>query len=172
MEQQVETFEHTTHTITFEVERRRLDGALELFWSNDGRVRVAAPVAEHVDRYLEARFDAGDVVVLETFGEQRRPAQPVVPVSGRTNPYGMTVQRWEFGAGLEVSRSFDDDARLCEVVVRTPIAVHRFSIAADGAWTLEWQLHAAAGRRRGDASGHIVEDSLQQPAAVMGERRP
>ena len=138
-------------------------------WHADGRVRVERVVGTVVERY-EASLDeaTGTVVVhdCDAAGERlgQRQAESVLR---RFNAYGTVVELHDHGYGLTVLRRFDDDDRLRETVVRTPVGVHRVAHWPDGSRVHTWQLPTVEGRRHWNASGVLVdEESSFRPVLV------
>jgi hypothetical protein len=129
-------------------------------WHADGRVRVERAAGTVVERF-EASLDgsAGTVVVHDCdaagvpFGI--RQAESVLR---RFNAYGTAVELQDYGCGLTVLRRFDDDDRLRETVVRTPVGVHRVAHWPDGSRAHTWQLPTVEGRRHWNASGVLVDE--------------
>lgn len=138
-------------------------------WHADGRVRVERVVGTVVERF-EASLDAatGAVVVqdCDAAGVPLGPRQ-AESVLRRFNAYGTVVELHDHGCGLTVLRRFDDDDRLRETVVRTPVGVHRVAHWPDGSRAHTWQLPTVEGRRHWNASGMLVdEESSLRPVLV------
>jgi len=131
-------------------------------WHADGRVRVERVSGTVVERF-EAFLDeaTGTVVVqdCDTAGEPIGPRQ-AESVLRRFNAYGTVVELQDHGCGLTVLRRFDDDDRLRETVVRTPVGVHRVAHWPDGSRAHTWQLPTVEGRRHWNASGILVDEEL------------
>jgi hypothetical protein len=135
----------------------RPDGtAVEVVRSDRGEIThtVYAPDGAIQERTVAGFGETGEVAVVRSggSGEDLRPAAPV-SVAASSNPYGLVVERSEYGDGLLIEESFDDEARLRRVTVRGPWGSQVLAVRADGSRSLSWDTALHRGTQCWDAAG-------------------
>jgi hypothetical protein len=145
--------------LTTSLRADRPDGtAIEVVRAGSGRFSTSwyTPDGALVRRITGEHLPGGDVVVLATGPEGGEP-EPVEPrsVTRELNPYGLTVERLQYGDGVAIERSFDDDVRLCRVVVRAPWGHQELEIHADGSRSMSWGTALHHGNQSWDAAGEL-----------------
>jgi hypothetical protein len=144
--------------LTTSMRVERPDGTvLEVVREGSGRFATSWYGADgELSRRLSGdHLDSGDVAVTESGPGSEPVSFAPRSVTRELNPYGLTVERLQYGDGIAVERCFDDDVRLCRVVVRAPWGHQELEVHADGSRSMSWGTALHHGNQSWDAAGDL-----------------
>ncbi len=136
----------------------RPDGtSTEIVWHDLGRSTIAylAEDGSSVRRYGVIIEPDGEVTVTRAVGDE--PDQTIGPTSTATlrNPYGATVEEYDYGGVVHVEYGFDDEGRFRTALVKDPWGRQDLELHPDLGRTLSWSCPLHHGKGSWNAWGTL-----------------
>ena len=119
-------------------------------------------------------MDSSGVVVVSRADTPTGDTSAVEPIETESlvNAYGASIERIDYGEGLVVERSYDDDTRLREVSVSGPWGRQTMAVRADDRRTLRWEAAPLVGTESWDDGGPRTPQTVSYAGDDRSARGP